>query len=440
MPLKFLRAPEKPIPKADGIAASSRTRSPKNSGAAAAADVTASSKIEPETANETTDASVTGEADEKSLGRAKRKIKPTTCIVNGFSVKRQNMYDMEGGEASVWDRLPFSVTTRSRTPSVTVEDAGGSARFVCSVCDCHVHHLMPHRRLDTINWPVKASPGSSVTNYLPAIVVTVYTHCSLSARVNLVPSVAAVVAVEADAVQAPLHVRRTWVGRLDGLERRFPNVPRHELIAALHAHKGNAAEVGKELQGSVAAADAPSMADAPTAGAAADAPGKAMEELAATTPGTRPRPPLSSHLRALADRRAAEVLPGELERLSTAAAAQLEARYKNTPYYKNNRPYVPLWRCLAAAFLEPLLLMLRTLPRSTPESEALVLCDLYWQSALELPLMPLTALEALAQQHPDLVLKPQLAETDGSPDATRHVKLVLAVLPHVVAEAFHCAG
>jgi hypothetical protein len=104
VPLKFLRAPEKPIPKADGIAASSRTRSPKNSGAAAAADVTASSKIEPETANETTDASVTGEADEKSLGRAKRKIKPTTCIVNGFSVKRQNMYDMEGGEASVWDR------------------------------------------------------------------------------------------------------------------------------------------------------------------------------------------------------------------------------------------------------------------------------------------------------------------------------------------------
>ena len=34
----------------------------------------------------------------------KRKVKPTVMMVNGFAVKRQNMYDMEEGEGSVWDR------------------------------------------------------------------------------------------------------------------------------------------------------------------------------------------------------------------------------------------------------------------------------------------------------------------------------------------------
>ena len=52
----------------------------------------------PEAAHGTTDEA------EASLGRAKRKIKPTTCVVDGFAVKRQNMYDMEEGEGSVWDR------------------------------------------------------------------------------------------------------------------------------------------------------------------------------------------------------------------------------------------------------------------------------------------------------------------------------------------------
>ena len=36
--------------------------------------------------------------------RKKRMIKPTTVMVDGFAVKRQNMYDMEEGEGSVWDR------------------------------------------------------------------------------------------------------------------------------------------------------------------------------------------------------------------------------------------------------------------------------------------------------------------------------------------------
>ncbi|EOD36957.1 hypothetical protein EMIHUDRAFT_201303 [Emiliania huxleyi CCMP1516] len=37
-------------------------------------------------------------------GRGRRMLKPTTVMVGGFAVKRQNMYDMEEGEGSVWDR------------------------------------------------------------------------------------------------------------------------------------------------------------------------------------------------------------------------------------------------------------------------------------------------------------------------------------------------
>ena len=228
---------------------------------------------------------------------------------------------------------------------------------------------------------------------------------------------------------------------MESLQRRFPNASRQVIIAALHAHDGDAAKVARELQQAAVYRYVPSAPGAVSVGT------ESVESVASTTESAekavaefapRPPPPLSHHLRALADRRASEVLPCELERLSPAATSQLEGRYKNTPYYNNNRPYVPLWRCLAAAFLEPLLLMLRKLPRNTSELKALVLCDLYWKNAIALPLMPLTALEALAQQHPNLVLKPQLAETDGSPEVERHVKLVLAVLPHVVGEAFHC--
>eukprot|EP00965_Chrysotila_dentata_P213793 6187840-Pleurochrysis_carterae.AAC.1 len=44
------------------------------------------------------------DGDSNDLGRGKRKLKPTTKMLGGFAVKRSNMYDMEGGERSVWDQ------------------------------------------------------------------------------------------------------------------------------------------------------------------------------------------------------------------------------------------------------------------------------------------------------------------------------------------------
>eukprot|EP00967_Tisochrysis_lutea_P044244 scaffold53588_cov30-Tisochrysis_lutea.AAC.5 len=41
---------------------------------------------------------------EEQLGRGQRLIKPTVAMVGGYAIKRQNMYDMEEGEGSVWDR------------------------------------------------------------------------------------------------------------------------------------------------------------------------------------------------------------------------------------------------------------------------------------------------------------------------------------------------
>lgn len=165
------------------------------------------------------------------------------------------------------------------------------------------------------------------------------------------------------------------------------------------------------------------------------------ETIIAPAPRNQP-PPLPPHLRALADRRSQEVLIQFLETLSPADVALLESRYKKTPYYvEGNRPYVPLWRCLAAAFLEPLLLLLRMeVNRSTPPAQAQALCDCYWQSSIELPLMPRSALEAMAAEQSEvLVLKPQLASTDGAPSHSESVKLVLALLPRVAKANWMCA-
>ena len=83
VPLKFLR-----LPKTSKAAAPVKEQQPK-----AAAPVK----------EQQSDAS--DEPDEPiSKGRGKRKIVPTTCMVDGFAVKRQNMYDLEDGEGSVWDR------------------------------------------------------------------------------------------------------------------------------------------------------------------------------------------------------------------------------------------------------------------------------------------------------------------------------------------------
>ena len=194
------------------------------------------------------------------------------------------------------------------------------------------------------------------------------------------------------------------------LERRFPDAPREGVVAALHAHDGDAAEVTRRLL-SEGYRHVPCEPVRQAQGEAASTVEARVEAAAAPAPRARPPPPLPHHLRALADRRASEILPRELERLSPASSNALEVRYKQTPFYNNNRPYVPLWRCLAAALQEPLLLLLRQLPKQTPSSESEALCDLYWRNAIELPLMPLVALEALAQQYPGLLLKPHLAET-----------------------------
>jgi hypothetical protein len=63
----------------------------------AAPTSSASASAEP-AASSASSAAATGSA----LG--KRKIKATTVMVDGHAVKRQNMYDMEEGEGSVWDR------------------------------------------------------------------------------------------------------------------------------------------------------------------------------------------------------------------------------------------------------------------------------------------------------------------------------------------------
>ena len=145
----------------------------------------------------------------------------------------------------------------------------------------------------------------------------------------------------------------------------------------------------------------------------------------------------------MADRRSQEVLESSLASLSPAAIANLECKYKKTPYYiEGNRPYVPLWRCLAAAFLEPLLFLLRVNIRKDNAEQAQSLCDLYWKSCIELPLMPLSALEAMAAEHAaadPLVLKAVLAPTDGAPAHGDAVKLVLALLPRIAAANWRCS-
>ena len=59
-----------------------------------------------------------------SQGRSKRKIVPTTCMVDGFAVKRQNMYDLDEGEGSVphlWLRIVTGLASEQRA----VSSAGG---------------------------------------------------------------------------------------------------------------------------------------------------------------------------------------------------------------------------------------------------------------------------------------------------------------------------
>ena len=130
VPLKFLR-----LPKTSKAAAPVKEQQPK-----AAAPVK----------EQQSDAS--DEPDEPiSKGRGKRKIVPTTCMVDGFAVKRQNMYDLEDGEGSVWDRelgekdVAFAGQDRKEWDAPRERKAAKKGPRVASAAETVRRHLAPPR-------------------------------------------------------------------------------------------------------------------------------------------------------------------------------------------------------------------------------------------------------------------------------------------------------
>ena len=47
--------------------------------------------------------------------------------------------------------------------------------------------------------------------------------------------------------EADVHIRRTWVGRFDKLQKRFPDAPKQSIIAALTEHEGHEGKAGSHL-------------------------------------------------------------------------------------------------------------------------------------------------------------------------------------------------
>ena len=143
VPLKFLR-----LPKTSKAAAPVKEQQPK-----AAAPVK----------EQQSDAS--DEPDEPiSKGRGKRKIVPTTCMVDGFAVKRQNMYDMEEGEGSVWDRelgekdVAFAGQDRKEWDAPRERKAAKKGPRVASAAETVRRHLAPPHVASPIAGP--SVPGS----------------------------------------------------------------------------------------------------------------------------------------------------------------------------------------------------------------------------------------------------------------------------------------
>jgi len=130
VPLKFLR-----LPKKSKAAAPVKEQQPK-----AAAPV----KGQQCDASEDLDETI-------SKGRGKRKIVPTTCMVDGFAVKRQNMYDMEEGEGSVWDRelgekdVAFAGQDRKECDAPREPKAAKKGPRVASAAETVRRHLAPPR-------------------------------------------------------------------------------------------------------------------------------------------------------------------------------------------------------------------------------------------------------------------------------------------------------
>ena len=48
-------------------------------------------------------------------------------------------------------------------------------------------------------------------------------------------------------VEADMHIRRTWVGRFDKLQKRFPDAPKQSILAALTEHDGHEGKAGSLL-------------------------------------------------------------------------------------------------------------------------------------------------------------------------------------------------
>ena len=44
-----------------------------------------------------------------------------------------------------------------------------------------------------------------------------------------------------------VHVRRTWIGRFDRLQKQFPGASKHAVLAALQTHDGNESKAREEL-------------------------------------------------------------------------------------------------------------------------------------------------------------------------------------------------
>ena len=69
--------------------------------------------------------------------------------------------------------------------------------------------------------------------------------------------------------EADVHVRRTWVGRFDKLQKRFPDAPKQSILAALTEHEGHEGKAGSHLaltHADVLADPAPAAAELPEPG------------------------------------------------------------------------------------------------------------------------------------------------------------------------------
>jgi len=66
--------------------------------------------------------------------------------------------------------------------------------------------------------------------------------------------------------EADVHIRRTWVGRFDKLQKRFPDAPKRSILAALTEHDGHEGKAGSLLaltHADVLANPAPAEAELP---------------------------------------------------------------------------------------------------------------------------------------------------------------------------------